>query len=70
MNEIEWSATFKRDFLREYRADKRVVGLLVPVVADLLRGVPLAPKHHDHALTGNWKPCRDCHIRPDLVLNQ
>lgn len=22
----------------------------------------------DHALIGNWKDCRDCHIKPDLVL--
>ena len=68
MNEIEWSATFKRDFVREFRADRRIVGLLIPVVADLLRGVRLDPKHRDHALTGDWKSCRDCHIKPDLVL--
>lgn len=23
---------------------------------------------HDHSLTGNLKDCRDCHIKPDLVL--
>ena len=28
----------------------------------------LAEKHRDHALTGDWKDHRDCHIRPDLVL--
>lgn len=22
----------------------------------------------DHALIGNWKDCRDYHIKPDLVL--
>jgi mRNA interferase YafQ len=23
---------------------------------------------HDHPLIGNFKDCRDCHIKPDLVL--
>jgi len=38
---------------------------LSPNLADDL---PLAEKHRDHALTGDWKDHRDCHIRPDLVL--
>ena len=25
-------------------------------------------KYKDHALTGNYKGFRDCHIKPDLVL--
>jgi mRNA interferase YafQ len=29
---------------------------------------PLAEKYRDHALTGEWKDYRDCHIKPDLVL--
>jgi mRNA interferase YafQ len=28
----------------------------------------LAPKHRDHALTGQWKGYRDGHIEPDWVL--
>lgn len=28
----------------------------------------LAEKYRDHALTGDWKDHRDCHIKPDLVL--
>jgi len=28
----------------------------------------LEPGHRDHALTGDWKDYRDCHIKPDLVL--
>ncbi len=30
--------------------------------------LPLAEKHRDHALTGNWKDHRYCHVKPDLVL--
>ena len=29
---------------------------------------PLPLKNRDHALKGEWKGFRDCHIRPDLVL--
>jgi mRNA interferase YafQ len=28
----------------------------------------LEPRHRDHALTGEWKDHRDCHVKPDLVL--
>jgi mRNA interferase YafQ len=29
---------------------------------------PLDEKHRDHALTGDRKDHRDCHVKPDLVL--
>jgi mRNA interferase YafQ len=34
----------------------------------LVRDQTLVEKHRDHALTGEWKDHRDCHIKPDLVL--
>nr|WP_254772704.1 type II toxin-antitoxin system mRNA interferase toxin, RelE/StbE family [Nitrosospira multiformis] len=27
--------------------------------------MPLAEKHRDHALPGDWKDHRDCHVKPD-----
>lgn len=41
---------------------------LFPVVELLANDKLLEPKHRDHALTGDWKDHRDCHIKPDLVL--
>ncbi len=29
---------------------------------------PLAERHHDHHLVGEWKDHRDCHVKPDLIL--
>ena len=29
---------------------------------------PLPARNNDHALTGNWKEYRECHITPDLLL--
>jgi mRNA interferase YafQ len=30
--------------------------------------LPLPPALRDHALSGEWKGCRDCHVAPDWVL--
>ncbi len=41
---------------------------LVPVLEALARDQLLEPRHRDHALPGEWKDHRDCHVKPDLVL--
>jgi len=41
---------------------------LLPIIAALANDQPLEPQHRDHALTGDWKNYRDCHVYPDLVL--
>ena len=41
---------------------------LAALLADLLADNPLHPRYRDHALTGEWKDHRDCHLKPDLVL--
>ncbi|MBW4976617.1 type II toxin-antitoxin system YafQ family toxin, partial [Roseovarius mucosus] len=45
-----------------------LVADLTAVLDALVADRPLEPRHHDHALTGNWRDHRDCHVRPDLVL--
>jgi mRNA interferase YafQ len=40
----------------------------VAVVTALAKDDPLEERLRDHALTGEWKDHRDCHIKPDLVL--
>ena len=37
-------------------------------VEALAKDEALPERLRDHALVGEWKDCRDCHIRPDLVL--
>lgn len=70
MRTIERTNQFKRDYKRELKGQHRATleGDLVEVVKALARDVPLAERYHDHALTGDWKNFRDCHIKPDLVL--
>ena len=64
---IEYSNTFKRSYKR---AQKRGLPMneLNNVVRTLAEGRMLAAKYRDHALTGQYKSCRECHIQPDWLL--
>jgi mRNA interferase YafQ len=33
-----------------------------------MHDAPLPKRCFDHALSGQWNDCRDCHVRPDLIL--
>ena len=66
--EIDWTSAFKRDFKREKKTDRQLESILEPVLTALVTDAPLAKKYADHAMTGDWKDHRDCHIKPDLVL--
>jgi len=70
MRTIERTGIFKRDFKREKkgRHAKTLDGDLLEIVKLLVSDAPIPARHRDHALTGSWKDCRDCHIKPDLVL--
>ncbi len=41
---------------------------LVTVVEALRNRRPLDPRHRDHALMGDWRSYRECHIQPDWLL--
>lgn len=70
MRTIEQTGQFKRDYKREARGShgQTLADDFVAIVTFLANDQPLADKHRDHALTGEWKDHRDCHIKPDLVL--
>lgn len=68
IKKIVRTSAFKRDFRRLKKADAQNMVILETVVSRLVEGIPLAKKYRDHALTGNWKNFRDCHIKPDLIL--
>ncbi|WP_273755943.1 type II toxin-antitoxin system YafQ family toxin [Bartonella sp. MM73XJBT] len=70
MREIVYTKSFRRDLKRESRgryADTLETDLLL-VIKLLAENKPLKVQWRDHALTGQWQNCRDCHIKPDLVL--
>ena len=67
---IKRTTQFRRDYKRELKGRHRptLETALTEVLKDLVNKQSLADKYRDHQLTGNWKDCRDCHIKPDLVL--
>lgn len=44
------------------------ISLLEDIVERLLNKIPLEIKNRDHALDGDYKGYRECHIQPDWLL--
>ena len=67
---IKYTSRFKKDYKliqkRGYNDDKlfKVIGLIAEGTNEEL----LKKDYDDHALTGNWKGFRECHIEPDWLL--
>ena len=70
MRTIERTGQFERDWKRESKSRHATTfsADFIAVVTALANDQPLEARHRDHALTGDWKDHRDCHLRPDLVL--
>lgn len=59
--------SFKRDYKKIVKRGYDIK-LMETVVDILLTGEALPEKNKDHALSGNWKGYRECHILPDWLL--
>ena len=64
---VVWTTTFKRDYKR---AMKRGLDMnrLDEVIRTLAAGRELAVVHREHALGGEWRGHRECHVQPDWLL--
>ncbi len=60
---------FVKDWRRLERSGRYPMAELKEVMRLLVenRG-PLPPEYLDHPLKGEWRDCRDCHVRGDWVL--
>lgn len=58
---------FRRDVKLAQRRGKDM-SKLRELVSLLASGDPLPPRYKDHALAGEWKHHRDCHVEPDWLL--
>ena len=67
MLSLEYQNQFKKD-IKNLIKRKWNMSLLQEVVEMLQIGEPLPEQYMDHALSGNWKDYRDCHVRGDWVL--
>lgn len=65
MYEIFRTSSFKKDYKKLTTADKEI---LKDVVTLLANGETLDTKYKDHNLIGNYLGCRECHLKPDLLL--
>ena len=67
MYDVVASSRFKKDLKLAIKRGLDI-SLLDEVVTTLQKGESLPAKNKDHALTGNYTGCRECHIQPDWLL--
>jgi len=70
MRKIERSTAFRRDYKRESKGKyrKELDDMLLAVFQVLANDNDLEISYRDHALSGDWSGCRECHTKPDLLL--
>jgi mRNA interferase YafQ len=57
--------SFKKDYKKLNAKEKEA---LKSVIRELADGKTLDPQYQDHKLIGNYLGCRECHVKPDLLL--
>lgn len=67
MYKLRPTSRFERD-LKRIKKRGYDLSLLSAVLRRLAAGEPLPQKNRDHALTGDYAGCRECHIAPDWLL--
>ena len=68
---MPYKIIYKTKFLKDLKRLKKQgknLAKLEKIIEIIANDKPLPPKNRDHALIGNWKDHRDCHIEPDWVL--
>jgi len=63
---LKYSKHFKKD-LRRYKHNSAVLEELEKVLNILAKGEKLPEKNINHRLTGEFKECFECHIKPDVL---
>ncbi len=67
MKRIQRTTQFKRDVSRAKRRNRNLKKLR-EVLHWLEEGVKLPASYRDHALVGQYKGTRECHLEPDWLL--
>ena len=65
--EIRPTTKFQKDLKRAQKRGYKL-DLLTEIIKKLANGEPLPAKNRDHALSGIYEGCRECHIEPDWLL--
>ena len=67
MLKVRFSGQFKKDFKKVEKRGKDM-SKLKKILTLLSNEDVLPPANKDHALTGDWKSFRECHIEHDWLL--
>ena len=64
---IKYQTAFKKDYKRIKKRgyDTRLLEKTIKLLAE---GQGLPAEYKDHALSGDYSGCRECHIAPDWLL--
>jgi len=65
MYEIFRTSSFKKDYKKLNKSEK---SLLKEIIIKLTNGETLEERYKDHKLIGDYLGCKECHIKPDLLL--
>jgi len=65
MYQIFRTSSFKKDYKKLSQKNK---DLLKEVLIKLVNNETLEEKYKEHKLIGNYLGCKECHIKPDLLL--
>ena len=70
MRRIYRTKQFRRDIkrLKQGQHANHIHDTLSEALYMLAADTRLPPRFHDHPMKGEFKDCRDCHLRGDLVL--
>jgi len=64
---LKYSNRFKKD-LKAYKNDKDILLELENILDMLAKGLKIPSKNTIHRLSGEFKDCFECHIKPDVLL--
>ena len=65
MYQIFRTSSFKKDYKKLSQNNK---DLLKELLIKLVNNETLEEKYKDHKLIGDYLGCKECHIKPDLLL--
>ena len=70
MRTIRPTTAYRRDYrrIKSNPRYKNIDDFLNSILESLAHDRPLPVRNRDHDLSGDWSDCRECHVRPDLLL--
>lgn len=65
---LKYGSTFKRDLKKVSKVRHFDRVHVEHIILRLAKGERLESRYRDHALTGRFHGCFECHLQPDLLL--